>query len=172
MKRRGKYFRVCSTWVGRAVIASQRKAPMNSQRLSVLSFCRAHVLSRQTAIKVLYFRFGGFVSVSSSFQYVQLMFYLGKTLFTLGITLRLRCVRIRHFKSVHGIRCCYHSNETSMETCVASVLKFIEARANEIKDPFRSFPQRTCAETLARQATFLADLLDGTSLCYRNVAFL
>lgn len=76
------------------------------------------------------------------------------------------------FKSVHGIRCCYHSNETSMETCVASVLKFSGARANEIKDPFRSFPQRTCAETLATQATFLADLLDGTSLCYRNVAFL
>lgn len=95
------------------------------------------------------------------------MFYLGKTLFTLGITLRLRCDRIRHFKCVHGIRCCYHSNETSMETCVASVLKFSGARANEMKDPS---PQRTCAET--PQATFLADLLDGTSLCYRNVAFL
>ena len=59
-----------------------------------------------------------------------------------------------------------------METCVASVLKFSGARANEIKDPFRSFPPRTCAETLATQATFLADLLDGTSLCYKNVAFL
>ena len=114
----------------------------------------------------------GALFLSALLLYVQLMFYLGKTLFTLGITLRLRCVRIRHFKSVHGIRCCYHSNETSMETCVASVLKFSEARANEIKDPFRSFPQRTCAETLASQATFLADLLDGTSLCYRNVAFL
>lgn len=91
------------------------------------------------------------------------MFYLGKTLFTLVNTLRLRCDRIRPFKSVDGIRCCYHSNETSLETCVASVFKLsgAGARGNKMKDPFS---QRTCAETLAKQATFLADLLDGTSL--------
>ena len=46
MKRRGKYLGVRSTSVGRAVIASQRKAPMNSRFLSVLSFRCAHVLSR------------------------------------------------------------------------------------------------------------------------------
>lgn len=81
----------------------------------------------------------GALFLSALLLYVQLMFYLGKTLFTLGITLRLRCVRIRHFKSVHEIRCCYHSNETSMETCVASVLKFSGARANETKILFGVF---------------------------------
>ena len=96
----------------------------------------------------------GALFLSALLLYVQLMFYLGKTLFTLGITLRLRCVRIRHFKSVHGIRCCYHSNETSMETCVASVLKFSGARANETKILFGVFLSELAQKRLLRRPHF------------------